>query len=1269
MGLRRKEILQAGGLILIGLQFLLVTDIIAQDETKIRYRDWENLRQFSRERAASWELDKKKADSLAKVQKLPVRYQEKNKRNVELQRLGYHNRPVYYATDNADAARIISTDQLWTGEGELPFLTGEGVKINLWDGGAVLGTHREFMEGEDSRIFIRESELSASNHSTHVAGTMVGAGIDEDAKGMAGMARVHSWDYNNDLAEMAIAATEGIVVSNHSYGPLCGWYYNTNSESWFWYGDPEMSEDEDYQFGFYDEVSADVDYIAWNAPHYLIVKSAGNDRNDAPAEQPVEHLVWDEAWVQSTQVRGQDGGEDGYDCLTPMAVSKNILTVGAVDDGRAIASFSAFGPTDDGRIKPDVLTNGTDVYSSFATSDNSYDYMNGTSMSAASATGSISLLHQLQQDLQPGEVLLSSSVKGLLIHTSDECGPGAGPDYQHGWGILNIKEAADLMQFNYGNGGRNIYEGTISEGEKVTIPLEITAPSSGIKITICWTDPPGEASEPALNPSDSKLINDLNLELIQQGNLQSIHPWILDPEHPDAPATQGVNHVDNVEQLYLANPTLGDYQVQISHTGSLYGGIQSYSLIISGISTPADILPPRLLHFNTGPLSVSLKWTSPEQGMPAFYRIYRNDVLLAETTDTVYTDLDVITDGVYEYYTTSVYAREGDELESLGTKTITATPRELLSLPLIIDFEEDHSDVLIKNSPLGWKWGDSESLSSYYLGFEENTTHFIAADSYTNGKISHIHDVAATMPLKLGSRKDVTLSFDYMLVSGIYGAIDELHVMYKLQEESEWHELAQVPRAHSWAQYSLAFPDELCKDGTQIGFYYDDFYMWGMGAGLDNISIVGETSHSIDLAIITMISPVSACALSDVEPVSIAISNAGLEDVLPGDNMVLQLNVSPDIQMEEQVVLTETLHSGENLIYQMGTAVDLSETGSYSFSFLLSSDLDNNVLNNSLYSVVEVTGNPLPTILNDDLSFCEDDSPVLISVNPVGGTLTGPGVSGFYFYPETVGIGNYLITYTYSDPLGCQGSVSAEVVVYPAARPSILTKVNLFCENDQPLQIEVSPPGGTLTGDGVTDLIFNPKTAGIGNHICTYSYTNPYGCSGSDSKTFQVNENPWIDLGSDQQVGLDDTIELEPLGNGTSFLWYNGTTDKSLPIITNELGIGEHDIWVEVSNLENCKALDSILLTISTTIGTNATINSVNPFIYPNPFETGFILKGCEDELVENIILLGSSGQVYMNDIPSTFPYFDVPDLPNGFYILKAQTRTRNLTFEIIKIQ
>jgi hypothetical protein len=152
-------------------------------------------------------------------------------------------------------------------------------------------------------------------------------------------------------------------------------------------------------------------------------------------------------------------------------------------------------------------------------------------------------------------------------------------------------------------------------------------------------------------------------------------------------------------------------------------------------------------------------------------------------------------------------------------------------------------------------------------------------------------------------------------------------------------------------------------------------------------------------------------------------------------------------------------------------------------------------------------------------------------------------------------------------------------------------------------------------------------------------------------------------------VGLDDTIELEPMGNGTSFLWYNGTTEKTLPIITSDMGIGEHTIWVEASNVDNCKAIDSMLLTISTNTGETTPIDPGELFVYPNPFETGFYLKAGEQEVVENILLLGPSGKVFMNEIPSTFPYFDVSGLPAGLFVLKVQTPVQDWIIKIIKTQ
>ena len=1322
--------------------FVSIDALHAQHHNGKYFKKKGDLTQFAQDRNRAWNRNFQRAVQLSKELQFPSSYVDDRGRVVKLQRLGHQNRPVYYTTDNLDAAKIISTSQLWTGEDEQPYLTGKGMEVNLWDGGAILDIHQEFQNGFEPRIRMREQGLSVSNHTTHVAGTIGAAGINELAKGMASMVSIFGWDYNNDIAEMAIMAAEGILLSNHSYGTICGWDYNSSMERWYWYGDPELSEYEDYQFGFYDQVSEDLDFISWSAPEYLIVKSAGNDRQDAPPDQPVGHLIWDDGWITATVERPPDGGIDGFDCLTPMSVAKNILTVGAVDDDKLISSFSAFGPTDDGRIKPDVVAGGMDVYSSLGTSFNSYGFYDGTSMAAASVTGSIALLNQLQEELQPGVNMPSSALKGILIHTAEEMGQDPGPDYQYGWGILNIKEAADLLRKNTGSGGYHMREGVIADGESVIIPIETTMSASELKITLCWTDLPGSPEAPVLNSRESKLVNDLDLKVDHVSSEQSFFPWTLNPDIPNAPAMQDENHKDNVEQVLIPDAAPGIYELIISHSGIISGEHQYFSLILSGISSPSDVYPPRLLQARAGESSIQLNWNSPENGSPDHYKIYRNNEPLAISTDTSYSDLEVKTDSAYHYYITSIYNVNGTEYESLKSNAIRVYPREYRPLPYLIDFEEGYDEILISNTPDGWLWGDSDSLSCYYLHFEENTTSFIAINSYTYGKISHVKDIAASMPLKLAASTEVNVSFDYFFVTGIYDAIDELKVMYKLPGEVEWQVLEQLPRALEWTRYIITLPDSICMDGTQIGFCYDDLYLWGFGAGMDNLLITGETSRSVDLAIESMVSPVSGCYLSDSETVTIAILNTGSEAAIPGDIVQLQLNVSPGSQSMESLVLTETLAPGESLLHTLTSTADLSEPGSYDFSILLISDFDYNTANNTFNSVIEVTGpvsvnilnqdfiyceddppvlinvspeggtlsgpgvtglyfnpetagtgthlitytysdqtgchgsasvemlvNPLPQplILNQDLNFCEDDPPLLINVSPAGGILSGPGVSGFYFYPEVAGVGTHLITYTLTDPEGCTGTISAEVVVSPDPQVVIITEMRRFCKNDHPLHFEVSPPGGIFTGPGINDLIFDPEIAGTGNHNCTYTYTDTIGCTGSDEISLQVFDNPWIDLGSDRQVGLDDTIELEPQGNGVYFFWYNGTTEKSLSIITSELGAGRHTIWIETSNLENCTAIDSMQLTISTASGINASINSDNPSIYPNPFETGFNLKIGENEQVENLLLIGPAGQVYMNAVPSTFPYFDLPTLPGGFYILKVQTRTQHFTFQLIK--
>ena len=649
----KPNILEKGICFLLIFMFLSCF-ISAQQNIGKESQNKERLIQFAKRKSANWKIEKRKADSLARVLNIPTFYFDKDSNKVViLQRLGPKNLPVYYATDNISSAATISVDDVWSATNEYPALTGDGIEINLWDGGSVRSTHQELQNGPGSRIIMRDLELPVSNHSTHIAGTMIATGVNADAKGMAGKAVIKAWDLNDDIAEMSGAAADGIVVSNHSYGPFCGWSYNSSNESWYWYGDPEISATEDYKFGFYNQVSADLDYIAERAPNYLIVKSAGNDRNDAPTTSFV-HYVWDETWKLVDVERDPDGGTDGFDCLTPMAVAKNILTVGAVDDAKSMTSFSAFGPTDDGRIKPDVVANGFDVISSTSTSDNSYASYSGTSMSTASATGSIALLHQLQNNLQPGVQLRSSTIKGLLIHTATDLG-NTGPDYRFGWGLLNIKEAADLIYANSNNQGKNIYEKVLTEGQEITIPISTSSLFPVLKVTLSWTDPAGQPSSPSLNPRGIKLVNDLDILVANSDDNQSYLPWILNVANPGAAAIRGINHIDNVEQIYIANPGDNNFNIKISHSGTLSGGSQAFSLLVSGIKTIPNIFPPQNLTYTIDESGIRLNWNPPESGTPVSYKIYRNGTLLNETTGLLYNDQSVVFDNVYQYYITAVY--------------------------------------------------------------------------------------------------------------------------------------------------------------------------------------------------------------------------------------------------------------------------------------------------------------------------------------------------------------------------------------------------------------------------------------------------------------------------------------------------------------------------------------------------------------------------------------------------------------------------------------
>jgi subtilase family protein/GEVED domain-containing protein/type IX secretion system substrate protein len=510
--------------------------------------------------------------------------------------------PIYFTTnDNIISAATIRTNQIQPGGSTGLNLSGSSsnmkTKLAIWDGGKVRGTHVELA----GRVVQKDGATTLDDHATHTSGTLIASGVNPVAKGMSfGALELQAYDFNNDVAEMLTAST-GLLVSNHSYGAIAGWNFNSDvtPNRWEFNGNPGDSVD--YRFGYYDDETQMWDSIAYNAPYYLIVKSAGNSHEDGDAV-PVGTVYWrpDANGVMQNagkRTAGTISSDDGFDNLPTYSVAKNILTVGAVNpipggylqsSDAQIAYFSSWGPADDGRIKPDVVADGVNVLSSWGSADNAYQVASGTSMSSPATAGSVFLLQEYYSKLHGGNFMRAATLKGIIIHTADEAGPAPGPDYIYGWGLVNMQKAASVITSDTmaNKPDQKIYENNLVNGTSYT--LSVTASGKGpLTATISWTDPKATVDEVNIvNNPTRKLVNDLDLR-ISDGTTTYL-PWTLDRKNPSNPAVAGDDSLNNVEKIVINNAVPGHtYTITITHKRTLQRGQQAYSLILSGIGGQA----------------------------------------------------------------------------------------------------------------------------------------------------------------------------------------------------------------------------------------------------------------------------------------------------------------------------------------------------------------------------------------------------------------------------------------------------------------------------------------------------------------------------------------------------------------------------------------------------------------------------------------------------------------------------------------------------------
>jgi serine protease AprX len=452
----------------------------------------------------------------------------------------------YYQTSNLNSSITARTNHMYNGGSLGLNVQGQDMLVGVWDGGSVRSTHEEF---EDFRV-TNVDAASINDHATHVMGTILAKGVTSTLRGIAFEADGLSYDWNNDYAEMTNAAADGLLVSNHSY-----WIGSTLS-TWI--------------LGAYDSRAKQLDELTFAAPFYLPVVAAGNDRNRYDIPIIADHL----------------NSKFGYDLIRGMQNAKNFLTVGAVSDvlnyqdasDVNMSTFSSWGPTDDGRIKPEVVAKGVSVRSTTFTDDTSNGFKSGTSMASPAVAGVALLLQQHYFNVS-SSFMRSASLKGLIIHTADEAGFEPGPDYEYGYGLVNAGKAAELIN-DKAISLAVIDELTLLNGTDYTRTI-IANGVENLKFSISWTDRAyPTANSGTEDPDVNYLVNDLDIKVSKDGI--DYFPWKLDKTDPFMPATNNsTNDVDNYERIDIQNPS-GVYTITVSHKGTLVGGSQNFSLIVSG---------------------------------------------------------------------------------------------------------------------------------------------------------------------------------------------------------------------------------------------------------------------------------------------------------------------------------------------------------------------------------------------------------------------------------------------------------------------------------------------------------------------------------------------------------------------------------------------------------------------------------------------------------------------------------------------------------------
>ncbi len=289
-------------------------------------------------------------------------------------------------------------------------------------------------------------------------------------------------------------------------------------------------------------------------------------------------------------------GNAGSTGVTPPATAKNGLAI-ATSNGSSLDPWSSSGqgPTNDGRIKPDLMAPGIGLCSgraeearfpagadcasgTHAGGDSLYMTLGGSSQATAVAGGSAALVREWIREQGGIPSPSAALIKAVMINGATDIGTPDIPNGVEGWGHLDLERT--LLPSSGGTSLTTYIDDgpSLRSGNGLVYAFDLD-PAAGIDITLVWSDAPGSASSGAVT---TRLVNDLDVVLTSPDGTR----WLGNNFASGLSTTGGsADDVNNVERIRIPSGLLtgtGQWTVEVHHRG---GSSQNFGLVVVADAT------------------------------------------------------------------------------------------------------------------------------------------------------------------------------------------------------------------------------------------------------------------------------------------------------------------------------------------------------------------------------------------------------------------------------------------------------------------------------------------------------------------------------------------------------------------------------------------------------------------------------------------------------------------------------------------------------------